>query len=415
VAKNLNIANITVELDDSVKENPLFLGIASIEISKMEIFKYGILNEDIPPRIKENDFEYLESKIPFLYGLYNDFIEIHKDKIVSLADGENSKRISETIGVGVGLFYSTKLLDVNPNIIQRIPAPKKKEGKYLNFKLTKGDTQYEIETKGTINHSNKNRFLEDIQAKKRDSKNTACKYGVVTLANKYENKKPSKIIICDDFDNIKVKDKYHIGKFFEYYKFFLSFILDSTYYNRLISKLDKNKFTRNMIRKNKIRVKYEFNNKIYLGQYFDKRLILDLIANFYYKDIGLNELFKKLTSNTGKQKYFLGIDEDIIDLLNDKDVKGMVVYNKECEVIEESNKTLISDSDGIIFASSENGGDTQIEKNFSEEEVKKRLELIIGSITNKPHECGAPCRSRDKEGKLCEKLTFREHCHFHRD
>ena len=52
MAKNLNIANITVELDDSVKENPLFLGIASIEISKMEIFKYGFQRASIKKSMK---------------------------------------------------------------------------------------------------------------------------------------------------------------------------------------------------------------------------------------------------------------------------------------------------------------------------------------------------------------------------
>ncbi len=162
----MSTANIPVELHSSVIGNKLFNSISNLDVSKTEIFKYGILNEDVPKRIKENDFEYLESKVPFLYGLYNDFIELDKNKIISLADGETAKKISETIGVGVGLLYTIQLLEVNPNTIKKIPPPNTQKGKYLDFKLVKDKTQYEVETKGTIYHAKKNALIEDIQLKK---------------------------------------------------------------------------------------------------------------------------------------------------------------------------------------------------------------------------------------------------------
>jgi hypothetical protein len=79
-------------------------------------------------------------------------------------------------------------------------------------------------------------------------------------------------------------------------------------------------------------------------------------------------------------------------------------------VIEGSEKRLIRDMDGIIFVSSKDGEDDQREKNFNEGDVRQRLSYISGSITNSPHQCGAPCRSKDKEGKPCDKLTFRQNC-----
>ncbi|MDA8226569.1 MAG: hypothetical protein M0T74_02485 [Desulfitobacterium hafniense] len=411
----MDTANISIELHDSVKENLLFNSLSELEISKTTIFKYGILNEEVPKKIKENDFEYLESKIPFLYGLYSDFVELKAGKIISLADGEVSKRLSETIGVGVGLFYTTKLLKVNPNIIKRIPSPKTQKGKYLDFKFTKENVEYEVETKGTVYHSKLNSIIEDVQGKKRDSKTTGCKYGVITLANKEEDKKPSKIVICDDLNNKRSNKIYFLNDYFEYYNLFLSFILDSTYYNRLVAQIDRGRLRRNVIKTNNIKGEYIYNGVKYKGQYFDRRLVLDYIANYYSVDIKLNVLFKLLTNQLGRQKYFLGLDPKIIDYLNNKDVIGLRKYSQERAFIEESKKRLIRDIDGVIFVSSKSGGDNQIEKNFGENEVKERLSYILGSITNTPHECGAPCRSKEKEGKPCEKLTFREHCHFHRN
>jgi hypothetical protein len=182
-----------------------------------------------------------------------------------------------------------------------------------------------------------------------------------------------------------------------------------------VTQIDRGKFRKNIIKTNKIRGEYVYNGEKYKGQYFDRRLVLDYIANYYSFDIKLNELFKLLTTNMGRQKYFLGLDPRVLDYLNNKDVDGLRKYSNEWAFIAEPNKRLIRDIDGVIFVSSKNGGDNQIEKNFREDEVKERLSYILGSLTNTPHECGAQCRSKDKEGKSCEKLTFREHCHFHRD
>lgn len=408
-------STIDIELDDSVKNIKRFSKIKQIDICKMDIFKYGILNESVPKKIKENEFEYLESKIPYLFGLYQDYIDLDTKRIICLADEEQAKRISEIIGVGVGLFYAVQLLKITPNLIQRIPVPKDKKGKYLDFKIIKGKKQYEIETKGTKHHSKKNQFLDDIKAKKQNSTKTAVKCGVITLANDENEKKDSKIIVCDDMNDHVNDNEMTIYDYIRYYQFFLSFILDSSYYNRLVKRLDKRILKKNMIREEKIREKYFFKGKEYLGQYFDKRLILDLIAEYYEKDISLNRLFSNLTKEVGKQQFFLGIDKQLIKLLNSKDIGKLKDYFKPRIIEYEDGKKVIRDSDGILFVYSEEGSDSQISKHLDETVVKKRLELIMGAINNTPHPCGAMCRSKEKEGKPCEKLTFRDHCYFHRD
>jgi hypothetical protein len=403
---------LTVELDKSVKNNKFFNKINEISLEKIDIFKYGILNEAVPPKIKEKEFEYLESKIPYLYGLYEDFIELTSDRIINLSEEENSKRISETIGVGVGLLYATTLLKVNPNVIKRIaPAD---TGKYLDFEITKSNKKYEIETKGTIYHSKKNALLKDIAEKKLNNNTKSIKCGVITLANKANNSKKSKLVICDDWNEERENNTLSIKEYYEYYELFLSFILDSTYYNRLYKKVNNNNLTGNMIKKNMIPSKYLFDCRNYLGQYFDRRLILDFIADLYDENIKLKVLFGKMTKAIGKKKFFLGIDENIINSLNRMNAKKMTNYDVKRVIKTDENRKIIVDSDGVIFIAA-NDKDQQFRANFPESEVMRRMGYILGSINNMPHECGAMCRSKEKEGEKCKKLTFREHCHFHRD
>lgn len=404
---------LKVELDDSVKNNRFFQQITEVQFDKMDIFKYGILNEAVPPKIKENEFDYLESKIPFLFGLYQDFIELEKDRIINLSEEENAKRISETIGVGIGLLYATRLLKINPNVIQRIKAQKNK--KYLDFKILKQSKQYEIETKGTINHSKKNSLLKDILAKKKDSNTNAIKCGVITLANKSNNKSSSKLIVCDDWDEKSVNNDMTFMDYFYYYEFFLSFIMDSTFYNRMHQKTEKYGNVKNLINVKSIPFCYMYNERKFVGQYFDKRLIIQLIKESYYEGINIDALYEKMTEKVGINQLFIGIDYEIIKCLNNVDVDEIEKYVIEKSiVIENKTEVVMCDVDGIIIVASK-GKNEQFRNDFTDAIVKARMGYILNYITNSPHECGGVCRSREKEGELCKKLTFRERCHFHRE
>ena len=64
-----------ITLDKSVSSNPFFTRIKTIDIDKQSIFKYGIMNEDTPSFIGENDFEYFQSKVPSWMEFYGDNID----------------------------------------------------------------------------------------------------------------------------------------------------------------------------------------------------------------------------------------------------------------------------------------------------------------------------------------------------
>jgi len=411
----MNIEKFKITLDKSVSSNPFFTKIKSIDIDKQSIFKYGILNEDPPSFIGENDFEYFQSKIPSWMEFYGDNIEIAKNRIISYARGENTKRVSEIIGVGVGLSYAIELLQINPNKINKIPKPETMI-KYMDFAVNKDGRRYEIEAKGTTVHTNskKNSLLKDIQEKKKVSDKTACKFGVITIANKEDNLKDTEIIVCDDYDDVKNDSKETIERYINYYKLFLSFILDSTYYNRMMLKIEEGKIQENLIDIKKIRGRYEYNGIAYCGEYFDKRLIMDKIEKNFKKNMTISQLFNLLTEKEGNVKYYIGIDIRIINDLNSLNVNGLSSYNVEKNIVDKENIRVIQDSDGVIFITASNNSDGQVNGNFTDEEVKRRLESMVDFITRNPHECGAPCRSREKEGEPCEILTYRDHCHFHR-
>ena len=220
----------------------------------------------------------------------------------------------------------------------------------MDFAVNKDGHRYEIEAKGTTVHTNskKNSLLNDIQEKKSSDK-TACKFGVITIANKEDNLKDSEIIVCDDYDDVKNNYKETIERYINYYKLFFSFILDSTYYNRMMLKIEEGKIHENLIDLKKIKGRYEYNGITYCGEYFDKRLVMDKIKKNFKKDMTISQLFNLLTEKEGCVKYFIGIDIRIINDLNSLNVDGLSSYNVEKNIVDKEKLRVIQDSDGVIF------------------------------------------------------------------
>lgn len=160
----MSITKLNIELDDTVKDNELFKSKLEFEICKPEIFKYGVLVDEVPSHIKESDFDYLQSKIPGYELLYSDYINVLPTQIENLSKDDRKKKIiSEVIGVAFGIKYSVELLNTNPNKFTKIGVPE--DGKYLDYSIVLDNKEYELETKGTVNKYYST-FKKDILEKK---------------------------------------------------------------------------------------------------------------------------------------------------------------------------------------------------------------------------------------------------------
>ncbi|WP_211518705.1 hypothetical protein [Flavobacterium humi] len=410
----MTISKLKIHLDETVKDSPLFKSKEELSICKPEIFKYGVFAEEIPMKISESDFDYLQSKIPAYEMLYSDFLSIYADRIENISkDDRKKKLLSEVIGVAFGIKYTVELLNTNPNKFKKIGVPVK--GKYMDYSIIVNNREYELETKGTVSKSYSS-FKKDILKKKsnKHNKDVYLRFGTIAMINNEGEGKLSRCVVVDDppnEDNIE-KNKSSFKTQLLNYAMFLSYILDSKYYNKYIRPLKSKKLQRVRIDNNKFFAKYIFEGKAYYGECFDYRLIREDFDTLQYNNP--QDLFTLKTIKFGKTKFFIGIDERIIERINSQDISFLENFNEEskCHINEDSFQFL--DKDGILIVKSKDGWDRQLDVLFTEKEVKRRLGYSLNYSLGFSHKCGAPCTSKDREGKPCEIKTFREKCHFHR-
>lgn len=388
-----------------------------LNVSKEDIFNYGIFHYEIPPdKLSDNNFEYLQSKIPAYVGMYEDYIDfdLSRQSIKSKTSGESAKNLSEIVGIALGLKSAIQIFGLNKKEIENIPISTKQE-KRLDYKSTYNGSEIHIETKGTTSKYNVKTMIQDIHAKKVGKNNIAHKFGFVTLFDGLNKNNGTKIYVTDPpVESFEIN---HIGiyKYIYYYLIYFSFILDNPEYNKLYKTLiQKRNINKNTIKIDKFDYSFTYKNKKYLGQCFDKRLILKLIQNSINSNDTISSLFKKLTKNYNKNKYFLGLDIEILKNINSRNIKFLDNYISEDIYDIHKNYSYIQMSDGILFIISKNGILPEMEQKFTESEVKKRLGHLYAFERREPHRCGASCRSKDIEGKPCDILTYRDHCHFHR-
>lgn len=391
----------------------IFDSVESIEISRDEIFKFGIFKEEVAPdHVNETDFEYLMSKIPAYELLFSDFIEIKPTQIINASkDDRKMKEISEVVGIALGLKLTVASLGINQNQIEKIPPPPTKE-KYLDYKVTHNNHAYEIETKGTTQESVKT-FVTDIANKKKNKPPVYFRYGTVAQINKPGSKNISTLHVCDDPPQ-EMASNFDPKSMFRHYLSPLSFILDNRYYNKLYkfqSGVTKTpvKFSTDLFFG-----KYVFQGEEYWGDYFDRRLIQESLLPLAKETRSLSKLFHEITVRQGKHKIFIGINSRVLQVLFSKNFKGLANINFDSVFEEHAKSIIFRDSDGILIAKSIGERNVQIEEVFTEEEVKKRIGYYDRFFSHSPVACGAPCRSRQLQGKPCEIKTYRGSCHYHR-
>ena len=411
-------ATIEVVIHESAEGTSVFKKKVSMKISKPEIFKYGVFMYEVPKHIRESDFRYLQSKVPFLEGLYNDYLDLSDDSIINLSSDDRTKKlISETVGVAVGLRYTIKLLNTKAHKFKKI-APVS-EGKYLDYSVVEGGKLYEIETKGTVSNSVTS-MVADILAKKANAAHKAyLRFGTITkMKNDVAESRVSSCMIVDDppeETNNEEEEPDVRDTILANYGLFLSYILDSKYYNRFIRPvLDKRRVAK-QIEAGKFFGRYIFKGKEYLGECFDYRLIE---GNIRTAAIGgsrqVEAVFKRMTQKIGRTKFFIGLDRRLVEAINKGDYGYLTGFEADMQLVEEDGSYEFLDTDGILVVKSRGGSNSQLEQIFPENIVESRVRLYVSYVNGEAHRCLAPCRSPQKEGDPCQKLTYRGHCYFHR-
>lgn len=412
-------ARISIQVHESAEKTELFKERVDLQISKPEIFKFAVMMGEVPKWVRESDYTYLQSKIPYYAGLYSDFIELQQHSIINLSEDDRWKKlISETIGVAVGLRYATKLLKTRLSKFKKIPPPA--EGKYLDYSVIADGKQYDIETKGTVSDS-LSAMTKDILDKKAASASTAyLRFGtIVQLKSSAEETRQSRCLIVDDppdEDNTQNQEYDVRDTVLQNYGIFLSYILDSKYYNRFIRPVLDKRVNRRRIQENKFFGLYHFEGREYLGEYFDYRLIEGNVraAATGGESQTVSTVFKKVTARIGRTKFFMGVEKRIILAINKEDYGFLNnYYTPEILNIDGPNYEFL-DNDGILIVKAVDGSNGQIEQIFTEKVVEERIGLYTSYLAGIAHRCGAPCRSPQKRGEACAKLTYRAHCHWHR-
>lgn len=383
-----------------------------IELDKPELFKYAIFQRDVPVHIKESDFDYLQSKVPALDELNSDYISLTEDRVINLGTGDRTlKEISELCGVAIGLKYATLLLDLELNKFKKIGVASK--GKYLDYQAVKDGKSYELEAKGTI-QENYNNKINDIILKKKGESEAYLRFGTIALLQGQKYSRSSSCVIVDDPPREReLVDADYFRNQLDYYAVFLSFILDSKYFNYYVEAL-RNRIARNTIDKQKFYGIYEFNDQRFFGECFDYRLISENVHSIGSEELSVAAAFDRLTRRIGKTKIFIGLDERVIQYINNNDRKALETFVSQRISAESTDNYRFLDTDGILVIKSQNGFDEKLEKMFSEKDVMDRLNLHLNHFRGIAHNCGQPCTSPGLEGQACKIRTFREACHWHR-
>ena len=240
---------VPVRLHKSAERDPFQAKTIAIEIDKPEFFKYAVYVREVKKHIKESDFDYLQSLVPFMEGYYDDLIELTADKIINLStDDRTQQLISELAGVAVGLKYTTLLLDIGLDKFVKIGVPV--DGKYMDYNVIVDGMLYELETKGTT-QPYFSEMAQDIIDKKKLSK-AHLKFGTIAAIEGHRHSRMVECVVVDDppTEGELVEADYFRNQL-SYYAVFLGFILDSKYYNRYIGRVIKKRSSRSSIAERK--------------------------------------------------------------------------------------------------------------------------------------------------------------------
>lgn len=255
-------------------------------------------------------------------------------------DTELDKTSSEVIGVGFAVHLMHSLLDVNMNMINKIPVNGTK--KRCDFEALKGGTRYIFESKGRKLHVNGAK--EEIREQK-TSYLANVKYGVVTNIPRVGI--PCKIYVTDpEIELPKVNHDYQIIALLNHY----SKAARLAGFSRLSEKI--NDSVNEILQKQNITGKFEAQSFDYEdrneGVYIKKIPVLNESFNCYFSrflEVGLKWRLKK-----GNMLVF-GLEEHIQRILEKQDFEEMLDYSFIDE--DKGGYSVLSDGTLVTIISKE--------------------------------------------------------------
>ena len=103
-----------------------------------------------------------------LHNIYADYLYFQPNELDTDAEGEDLTRLSEIVGVAMGMAAMLIEFNVNLNRFSRFTTPGSKK-KRVDFEYYSGSRRYFHETKGTTNPNTASNMRGDIAAKKQQS------------------------------------------------------------------------------------------------------------------------------------------------------------------------------------------------------------------------------------------------------
>lgn len=406
---------VPVDKSQIPKGVTLFNGFSSVAIDPIELFKLAVLKHELPPaHTSASDWLYRQSKVSHYHGIYDDFLEVTDTGFVNKAtDDRMMNDISEWVGIGVGVHAATKAFNIEAKDIARIPRSRSQQ-KYLDYSFAFNGNRVEFETKGTTSKAVKP-FIDDILAKKKAKSQPAWfRFGTVTILQKPGSAHASVLHLCDDEPTVADGDDSQQNNVVQHYLAALDIILDPKLYNAIVRREKSGRRFKPVLRP--FFGRYQFEGHEFVGDFFDHRLGYQVIAAADdSSEESLARVFRLVTEKLGRTKIFIGVRRDIFEqALGGSLMAAFSQLPRSTRKLDagESREWFL-DTDGILIIVSRHGHDAQVEEQFGENEVRRRMALLILRKRGEPPECGEPCRSREKEGKPCEIRTYRGTCHFH--
>jgi hypothetical protein len=137
-------------------------------VNQQRLFTLGSLYLQDIKKAKVRSFKETRERWSVLHGEYADYLTFEPTEIITDADSERLARLSEIVGIALGMAAMVAEFNVNLNRFNKFMAPGWSK-KRVDYEYYSGSLRYFHETKGTTDEQTAFSMRGDIIEKKQDS------------------------------------------------------------------------------------------------------------------------------------------------------------------------------------------------------------------------------------------------------